>query len=252
MAPLSLLDNAPDAVDHGLPMTMKHALLFIAAAALAFLQPGRPAARADDKPAGGNNKIRVACVGDSITFGAGIKDREHNAYPAQLQRMLGDHYDVRNFGVSGRTLLKHGDYPYWKEQAFKDAKDFAPNIVIIKLGTNDTKPQNWRYKDEFAPDAKAMVETFQGLSSKPTLYLCHPVPAFPGNFGIRDQIIKDEVNPAIDQVAKETGAQVIDLYTALKDHKDLFPDKVHPNAQGATIIAETIAKVLMTKEAVKH
>jgi acyl-CoA thioesterase-1 len=196
-------------------------------------------------------KIKIACVGDSITAGAGIKDPKNNAYPAQLQKMLGDNYAIKNFGVSGRTLLKHGDFPYWKEKAFQAAKDFAPNIVIIKLGTNDTKPQNWKFKDEFAPDAKALVQEFQSLPSKPKIYLCHPVPAFPGNFGIRDEVIKDEVNPAVDQVAKETGAELIDLYTALKDHKDLFPDKVHPNADGARLMAEAIYKSLTGKDAPK-
>src|SRR4051812_7771397 len=95
--------------------------------------------RADEKPDG---KIKVACVGDSITFGAGIKDRDKNSYPAQLQGLLGSGYEVKNFGVSGATLLKEGDKPYWKEKAFEAAKKFEPNIVIIKLGTNDSKPQN--------------------------------------------------------------------------------------------------------------
>lgn len=192
-------------------------------------------------------KVKVACVGDSITAGAGIKDPKQR-YPNQLQDMLGPTYEVKNFGVSGRTLLKHGDFPYWKEKAFQAAKDFAPNIVIIKLGTNDTKPQNWKFKDEFAADAKALVQEFQNLPSKPKVYLCHPVPAFPGNFGIRDEVIKNEVNPAVDQVAKETGAEVIDLYTALADHKDLFPDKVHPNAEGAKLMARAIYKALAGKE----
>jgi lysophospholipase L1-like esterase len=194
----------------------------------------------------GEEKVKVACVGDSITAGAGINDPKQR-YPAQLQEMLGAGYEVRNFGVSGRTMLKKGDAPYWKEKAFAQAKEFAPSVVVIKLGTNDTKPQNWRFKDEFAADAKAMVQEFQNLPGKPKVYLCHPVPAFPGNFGIRDEVIKNEVNPAVDQVAKETGAEVIDLYAALADHKELFPDKVHPNGEGAKLMAETIRKALIAK-----
>jgi lysophospholipase L1-like esterase len=203
--------------------------------------------RADGKSA---DKIKVACVGDSITAGAGIKDPKMK-YPTQLQGMLGDGYEVRNFGVSGRTMLKHGDYPIWKEKAYQAAKDFAPNIVVIKLGTNDTKAQNWKFKDEFAADAKAMVQEFQNLPSKPKVYLCHPVPAFPGNYGIRDEVIKNEVIPLIDQVAKETGAGVIDLYTALADHKELFPDKVHPNDAGATLLARGVQKAITAQPAAK-
>ena len=98
----------------------------------------------------GRGKIRLACVGDSITYGSGLSEREVNSYPAVLQKLLGEGYDVKNFGVSGATLLKSGDKPYWKQSEFKSATAFNPNIVVIKLGTNDTKPQNWSHKEEFA------------------------------------------------------------------------------------------------------
>ena len=81
------------------------------------------------------DKIRVACVGDSITFGAGVKERNKNSYPKVLAGLLGEKYDVRNFGVNGATLLKKGNKPWWKLRAFKDATAFKPNVVIIKLGT---------------------------------------------------------------------------------------------------------------------
>ena len=100
-----------------------------------------------------DSKTRVACVGDSITYGAGVAGRESNSYPAVLGKLLGDKYEVKNFGVSGATLLKKGDNPYWRQGAFKKATDFKPNIVVIKLGTNDTKPQNrTNHMDEFATD----------------------------------------------------------------------------------------------------
>src|ERR1041384_7347597 len=95
---------------------------------------------------------RVACVGDSITFGSGVVGRESNSYPAVLQHFLGNKFEVRNFGVSGATLLKKGDKPYWKEHAFTNATAFKPNIVVIKLGTNDSKPQNRKNIVEFAGD----------------------------------------------------------------------------------------------------
>lgn len=225
---------------------MKHLLALVIAAL--FLAPF--VTRADDKPA--PDKIKVACIGDSITFGAGLKDPEHEAYPAQLQKLLGKGYEVENFGINGATMLKKGDNPYWGQTAFRLAKEMAPNIVIIKLGTNDTKPKNWEHKSQFEADTKEMVETLADLPSKPRIFLCHPVPAFPANYGIRDEVIKDEVNPAIDRVAKETGAQVIDLYAALADHKELFPDKVHPNAEGAKIIARKVREALLAEPAHKR
>jgi acyl-CoA thioesterase-1 len=70
--------------------------------------------------------VRVACVGDSITQGAGTKGR---SYPSQLQKLLGDKWEVGNFGVSGRTLLRKGDFPYWNEKAYQNALAFKPDVV---------------------------------------------------------------------------------------------------------------------------
>lgn len=188
--------------------------------------------------------IRVACVGDSITFGAGIRDRASNSYPAQLAAMLGDGYDVRNFGVNGATMLKKGNKPYWRLKPYKAAQEFEPNVVIIKLGTNDTKPGNWKHADELEADYTEMVQTFQGLASKPTVYVCYPVPVVGEQWGISDARVREGVIPVVDKVAKATGAAVVDLYEPLKDKPKLLPDKVHPNAEGAKIIAQTLAGVI--------
>lgn len=190
-------------------------------------------------------KIRVACVGDSITYGAGVAGRESNSYPAVLGKLLGDKYEVKNFGVSGATLLKQGDNPYWRQGAFKKAADSRPDIVVIKLGTNDTKPQNrTNHMSQFAADLAAMVEHFAALESKPKIYLCLPVPVYKTQWGINEDSVAREVIPAIKKVAAEKNLTVIDLHTALADQKPLFPDNVHPNAAGAKLMAETIFAVL--------
>ncbi len=186
----------------------------------------------------------IACIGNSITYGDGIAERERYSYPAQLQRLLGPRWQVHNFGSSGRTLLKHGDYPYWNEPEFRAAKSLLPDVVIIKLGTNDTKPQNWKYREEFAGDYQALVQEFRALPSHPRVYLCTPVPAFPGNWGISDSVIKSEVIPLVRGLARQMQCPLIDLYTPLQDHAELFPDRVHPNGDGAGIMAHEIYDVL--------
>jgi acyl-CoA thioesterase-1 len=196
--------------------------------------------RADDK---GSAKIRVACVGDSITFGSGVKDRDANNYPAVLNRLLGDGYEVRNFGVSGATLLKNGDKPYRKQKALEEAKAFQPSIVVIKLGTNDTKPQNWKHKEQFAGDLSALIDEFAVLPSKPTVLLALPVPVHRPNFGINQQAL-DEQLPMTREVAKGKNLVTIDLFGALKPHAEFFPDGIHPNAAGAGKMAETVAEVV--------
>lgn len=189
--------------------------------------------------------IKVACIGNSITFGSGIKDRDSLSYPAQLQHMLGDNWEVRNYGVSARTLLSKGDYPYIQESAFEEAKGFQPDVVLIKLGTNDTKPQNWQFKNEFKDDYRKLIESFQSLESKPIIVLLKAVPAFPGRAGISDSIVFNCVNPMVEELAGEMNLPMIDLYQPFVGHSELFPDLIHPNAQGASIIAKTIYQALI-------
>jgi acyl-CoA thioesterase I len=187
---------------------------------------------------------RVACVGDSITYGSGVNEREKNAYPAVLDGLLGENYEVRNFGVGGATLQKRGDKPYWTEDAHNDVAAFNPHIVVIKLGTNDTKPQNWHGAKVFEVDLQAMANHFKALPEKPQVFLCTPVPVHKDNFGIREAVVRDEIVPTVKEVAKRMEVPVIDLYAALNDNAAQFPDGVHPNAAGAKEIAETVAAAI--------
>ncbi len=188
------------------------------------------------------SQIKVACVGNSITYGYGIPNREVNSYPAQLGKILGSEWDVKNFGVSGATLLKQGDRPYWKQPAYDEAKAYNPDVVIIKLGTNDTKPLNWKFKNDFIPDYSAMITEFKSLPSKPFIFICLPVPAYPERWGIRDSIIKADLLPLVKKIAKLNKVKLIDLYTPMSHHAEWFPDKIHPNTEGAAKIAEVISR----------
>ncbi len=189
-------------------------------------------------------KVRVACVGASITFGAGIADRQKNCYPAQMQDLLGEGYDVRNYGVNGRTMLKHGDFPYWNDRAYQQALAFNPDIVVIDLGGNDSKPQNWKYKHRFAADARAMIESFQTLPARPRVLVCLPMPAFKTMWGINDEVITKELTPILRQVAAETGCEVIDLHTPFLGKQAWFADNIHPNAEGAGLMARIIGDAI--------
>jgi acyl-CoA thioesterase I len=192
----------------------------------------------------GPDPIRVACVGDSITFGSGIEDRDAFSYPAQLQQLLGPGYEVRNFGVGGRTLLKKGDYPYWQEEAFEEALAFAPHQVVIMLGTNDTKPQNWAHAADFLPDYLALVDTFAQLPTDPEIFVVRPVPAFAVRWDISDSVLTAGVMPAVEAVAAQRQVELIDLYEPFVGYGHFFPDDIHPNAEGAARMAALIAPAL--------
>jgi acetyl esterase/lipase len=208
--------------------------------------------------------LRVACIGNSITDGHGIDLAPASGYPALLQQMLGSDYWVKNFGVSARTLLNKGDYPYMNELAWKDALAFDPDIVVIKLGTNDSKPQNWQYASEFKNDLQQMVTTLcpdlARLSPKskkarksrsasqpvrPRIFLCTPIPAFKSTWNISDSVIANGIIPIQQQVAREYGLQVIDLHTLFANDADkMLSDGIHPDAKGARRLAEIVAEAL--------
>ncbi|WP_190811497.1 GDSL-type esterase/lipase family protein [Flagellimonas sp. S3867] len=183
--------------------------------------------------------VKIACVGNSITYGAGMADRENNAYPRQLQNMLDDAYEVKNFGVSGRTLLKKGDFPYWETEEYQKALDYNADVVLIKLGTNDTKQQNREHLDEFESDYRSLAAAFKEKNANARIVLMLPVPSFYNDStSIWNSIIKGEIIPKTQQVAYDLNLETIDLYQLFADNPDLLPDKIHPSSLGATMIAK--------------
>ena len=185
--------------------------------------------------------IKVAFVGNSITQGPGRENP--GSFPLQVGKILGDAYQVKNFGIGGRTLLKKGDFPYWNEPQFQEVKDFRPDVVLIKLGTNDSKPQNWAHKGEFVQDYLDLIAEFRDHMPKDgKVYVMLPVPVTRENFGINPVIMNSEQRLMLFEIIQKSGAEVIDLYTPLQDKPELFPDGVHPTAEGLAIMAGVISR----------
>lgn len=187
--------------------------------------------------------VRVSFIGDSITELVGTPENPIN-YPEHLVSLLGDDFELGNFGVGGATMLRSSTIAFWDLPEFEAAKDFAPHLVTIKLGTNDTKPQHWD-PTEFEADYRDMIEELQSLPSKPTVLLLLPVPVFGANaFAIRGDLLRDEVIPIIDRLGAEYALNVVDLYTPFVDRGELFPDNVHPTAEGGLLIAQQLVAPL--------
>ena len=210
---------------------MKKQLLFISALVLGSLGWGQR------KP------IKVACVGNSITYGYGIENREQNSYPSVLQRLLGKGYKVENFGHSGATLLSKGHRPYIQQEEYQKALAFAGDIVVIHLGINDTDPRNWpNHRNDFVKDYLTLISSFKKANPKARIViarmspLSHRHPRFES--GTRDW--HAEIQQAIALVAQQTNAQLIDFHEPLYHFPQMLPDAVHPNAQGAAILAQVV------------
>lgn len=184
--------------------------------------------------------IKVSCVGNSITEG-----NMGGKYPVYLSALLGDQYQVENHGVSGTTLLKNGDKSYWKKGKLDKVFEFQPDIITIKLGTNDTKSQNWNtYKDEFKPDLQKLIDTLSSMTSKPDIFLVLPVPIFSDAYGIQAGNLSPIIM-IIKEVAETNKLPVIDVNTPMQNSGDYFPDGVHPNKAGADTIAHVIYRALI-------
>ncbi len=188
-------------------------------------------------------RIKVACVGNSITYGAALPDRDTQAYPVKLQQLLGDSYEVANFGKSGTTLLAKGHRPYVQQEEYQQAVDFAADIVVIHLGINDTDPRNWpNYRDSFVKDYLDLIHTFQAKSPQCRILIARLTPISDRHrrfeSGTRDW--RGEIQQAIETVARVADVQLIDFEKPLYPYPFMFPDAVHPNPAGAKILAETV------------
>ncbi|MDN5213207.1 GDSL-type esterase/lipase family protein [Fulvivirgaceae bacterium BMA12] len=204
------------------------------------------------------NKIKVACVGDSITFGARLEDPVRDSYPARLQKLLGKRYIVTNLGIGGCTLIRKGIPTVWNQ--LSEIRNASPDMVVISLGTNDTCGMGtcggrkcWEYKDEYGSDYRDLIDTLQALPSKPRIWISAPSPMVLETPGLSDERINglevrksrlQELIGIVKEVAKEKNVGFIDLNTPL-DHKPaLFTegDGVHPNKAGYSAIAELVYK----------
>lgn len=187
--------------------------------------------------------VKVACVGNSITYGTGIANREKDSYPVKLQQMLGDKYLVDNFGKPGATLLNKGHRPYMQQKEFKDALAFAGDIVVIHLGINDTDPRNWpNYRDYFIRDYRALIDSFRVVNPQCRILIARLTPIADRHprfeSGTRDW--HGEIQLAIENIAKYANVQLIDFHEPLYPYPYLLPDAVHPNVEGAAILAKTV------------
>jgi lysophospholipase L1-like esterase/pimeloyl-ACP methyl ester carboxylesterase len=193
--------------------------------------------------------VRIACVGNSITYGSGVVNREKNSYPAQLQSYLGADYEVRNFGLGGTTLLKKGNKPYWATEQFRQSLLFQPDIVFIKLGTNDSKEINRPFLKEFSKDLTALVKQYQELASRPRVVLLLPLPAFTtDNTGIYNPVIHQQIHPVIKEVAFALQVELIDFYQLFISQPNLLPDNIHPSSLGATVMAKRLYELVKMEQ----
>lgn len=189
------------------------------------------------------NTVKVACIGDSVTAGYLLANSKTESYPSQLQILLGNKFEVQNFGHSGATLLKKGSKPYYKTEECAKAIANKPDIAIFHLGLNDTDPRNWpNYREDFNADYSWIIDTLKKQNPKVKIYICRMTPIFNEHnrfkSGTRDWFW--QIQEHISEIAAANDVKLIDLHEKLYNRPDLFPDALHPIKEGAAILAQTV------------
>ena len=201
------------------------------------------------RPMKKKGKINIACIGDSLTRGAGVRGKKKLTWEYYLDQMLGKDHHVMNCGISGCTLMKEGDCPYTESSLYPYTKDLRADIYLVMLGSNDSKPQNWD-QEKYEIQLKGFLEGYMSLENHPSVIVMIPVECYPQKdtgevaFKISKQIIDDVLPGIIRKTAEDLGIEVIDLLEPSKDHEEWYADGVHPDAEGNYHIAEIIASHL--------
>ena len=187
----------------------------------------------------------IACIGDSITFGAGVEyTREKDAWPFVLGRLMPDGTEVLNFGLNGATMQDAGDFPYCAQPVCKEALDSGADTFLLMLGTNDTKYHNWN-AERYMHDYRTFADRILALPSTKKLVLMIPPKVFSpanGYSGISNPLLHDVIRPWLIGLGAEKGLGVFDAYRLTESHPEYFDDLLHPNIQGNFVIAEALSK----------
>jgi acyl-CoA thioesterase I len=176
--------------------------------------------------------VKVACVGDSIT--------QDSEYPSVLQTLLGENYSVGNFGSRGSTVTLNSWKPYMNQSEFQAAQDFEPDIIVIMLGTNDDLSGARVYNASFEDDYTTLITSFLQLDSNPQVLIAKSPPIFNDSSDLSPTYLSNTIIPKTENVANHLNLPIIDVYDAFGNDSTYFVDGVHPNSQGAELIASEV------------
>ncbi len=194
----------------------------------------------------GGALTQVACIGNSITMGAGLEQGE--SYPGKLQNLLGSEYSVHNGGKGGACVVRTAERNYLGSEEMRQVMALEPDIVTVMLGSNDSQPLNRAHRDDFVDDYRALVDTLRALRSKPCIWLCLPPPAFSHEHDIDNDTIVQKIIPMIRQIADEDTLLLVDTHTPFENRRDLYgSDGIHLTGEGTTLMAQVLYDALTEK-----
>ena len=207
----------------------------------------KPVAKADEK-----DLPIIACIGASITEGAGAGDGTQFytlSYPAQLQNSLNGQYNVINYGNSGKTVRDDlGEESWLNQYQWVGVQAIVPDIAILNIGTNDSKTHNNPNYNDFYASYKNLVDKLLEVNPDMEIIVCTVPYAYSDIWGISNDNIANIIAPVQRDVAEEYGFALVDLYQYTQGKSHLFPDGVHPNARGYEMIVKILKQVILEGE----
>lgn len=198
-------------------------------------------------------QIKVACIGASGTYGHGIFPWPAKSYPAVLNDLLGDEYHVNNFGVSGSCVQSTSDQPYINTDTYQEALAYEADILVISMGSNDSKPENWKGEEAFKAAFEEYVESFLVEGKDQMVFICTTAKAFfpegvtegTTNYDIQPDVV-DQMAEIMVQVAEEKGYYLVELHDATAANPQWYlEDCVHFNNEGAAGYAQVVYEAII-------
>ena len=196
-------------------------------------------------------QIKIACAGDSTTYGHGISGWLKNNYPAVLQNLLGENYHVNNYGVSSFAVQTGADRSYRSLPHYQESLAYDADYVVFMMGSNDSKPHNWKGADAFKTDLLSLLDTYGDtqiiLCTLPSAFFLEGQTEGTTNHDIQPLIV-NEIAEITREVAQERGYTLIDIYALTAQHPEWFEkDGVHPSNEGAAAIAQEVYAMINSK-----
>lgn len=193
----------------------------------------------------GDGVIRVSCVGDSITAGSG-----NSTYP----RFLGDYlkyhgesvdgktYEVKNHGLGGAAVRRDqpdaNDEFWYDSEQYNGSLTYNSDVVIVQMGTNDGAYENLANADNYFKDHyKAMIKPY--LDRNVTVVLATPPEA---SNGIHNDGVNGKISTLVREIAEELKLPLVDMNVLTAGREESFPDGLHGNDSGYSLIAQMYYK----------
>ncbi|KXT78668.1 putative xylanase [Streptococcus sp. DD13] len=171
-------------------------------------------------------------------------DRSKESYPAYLLAELGSFFRIANYGLAGRSLQSSSDFPYFQEKNAQASLSSQANLVLLMLGTNDTRPQYWE-KERFEMEYRSRLASYASMTSHPEIFLLIP-PFIPtSRYGLDNHVLAHSIRPFLKQLGQELSLPVVDLYELTENKGELYSDGVHLNAKGNQVVGHALAQAIL-------